>query len=119
MQTNEQPVPQRNLNIKTRKSRRSSVRMIASVRYLTTTVTGRIVDVSPTGIALDLAKPLQAGPGSKVRVECDDIGGLDGTVRWSHNGRIGIEFDPSSNASAKVASYFRFFHKEVKPVLRR
>ena len=79
---------------------------------------GQIVDVSADGIALDLKGPIYAAGGSKVRVECDDIGVLDGFVRWIHNGRIGIEFDRSSNASAQVASYFRFFHKEVRPVLK-
>jgi hypothetical protein len=92
---------------------------MGTISYLAKTVTGRIVDISTSGIALDLQAPIYAAAGSKVRVECDDIGGLNGIIRWIHNGRVGIEFDSSSNASAQVASYFRFFHKEIKPVLKR
>jgi hypothetical protein len=92
---------------------------MGTVRYLTKSVGGRIVDISPIGMALDLQAPLYAAAGSKVRVECDDIGALDGIIRWIHNGRVGIEFDTNSNSAAQVSSYFRFFHKEIKPVLRR
>lgn len=119
MQTkNNQPAPN-NLNIKTRRAKRSHVRLFGTVRYFAKAVKGRIVDVSVDGIALDLSGPISADTGSRVRVECDEIGVLDGIIRWLRNGRVGIEFDPTSNASAKVAAYFRFFHTEVKPVLRR
>jgi hypothetical protein len=107
------------LKIKSRRSQRSRTRMMARVRYLAKATTGRVVDVSTSGIALDLLSPIHAATGSKVRIECDDLGILEGAVRWIHGGRIGIEFDPTSNASAQVASYFRFFHKDIQPVLRR
>ncbi len=108
-----------NLQMKTRRSARSRARLMGTVRYFAKAVAGRVVDISASGIALDLQSPIYAATGSKVRVECDDIGALDGVIRWTHNGRIGIEFDPSSNAAAQVASYFRFFHKDMKPVLKR
>lgn len=108
-----------NLKIKSRGSPRHHARLMGEVRYFTKLATGRVVNISTSGIALDLQSPLYAAAGSKVCVECDDIGLLDGFVRWAHNGRIGIEFDRSSNASAKVASYFRFFHKDIQPVLKR
>ncbi|MFJ6325364.1 MULTISPECIES: PilZ domain-containing protein [unclassified Rhizobium] len=119
MQFSSKSLVQGNLKIKTRGSPRHHARLMGQVRYFTKLVAGRVVDISTSGIALDLQSPLYAAAGSKVRVECDDIGLLDGFVRWAHNGRIGIEFDRSSNASAKVASYFRFFHKDIKPVLKR
>ncbi|AYG58950.1 PilZ domain-containing protein [Rhizobium jaguaris] len=119
MQTISTPHAQGNLKIKTRRSPRKRVRLMGRVRYFAKAVVGRVVDISTGGIALDLQSPIYAAAGSKVRVECDEIGILDGVVRWIHNGRIGIEFDPSSNASAQVASYFRFFHKEIQPVLKR
>ena len=108
-----------NLKMKARVSPRHYARLTGQVRYFTKLVAGRVVNISAHGVALDLQAPLYAAAGSKVRVECDDIGLLDGFVRWAHNGRIGIEFDRSSNASAKVVSYFRFFHKDIKPVLKR
>ncbi|WP_245462448.1 PilZ domain-containing protein [Rhizobium sp. CCGE532] len=119
MQFSSKAPVQGNLKIKSRGSSRHHARLMGQVRYFTKLATGRVVDISTSGIALDLQSPLYAAAGSKVRVECDDIGFLDGFVRWAHNGRIGIEFDRSSNASAKVASYFRFFHKDIKPVLKR
>ncbi|MDL2398464.1 PilZ domain-containing protein [Rhizobium mayense] len=119
MQPISKSLAQSNLNIKTRRSPRKRVRLMGRVRYFAKAVVGRVVDISTGGIALDLVGPIHAAAGSKVRVECDEIGMLDGFVRWSHNGRIGIEFDPSSNASAQVASYFRFFHKDIQPVLKR
>jgi hypothetical protein len=79
----------------------------------------RILDMSLTGTALELARPVGAGSGSRVSIEAGDIGVLHGFVRWSHNGRMGLQFDPNSNSQALVASYFRFFHKEVRPVLAR
>ncbi|MEZ2224224.1 PilZ domain-containing protein [Rhizobium sp. RCC_161_2] len=119
MQPSSKSPVQYNLKIKTRRSQRRRVRLMGQVWYLAKAVTGRVVDLSASGIALDLQAPIHAAAGSKVRVQCDDIGMLDGIVRWVHSGRIGIEFDPSSNASALVASYFRFFHKDIQPVLRR
>ncbi|MDL2406602.1 PilZ domain-containing protein [Rhizobium calliandrae] len=119
MQPISKSLAQSNLKIKTRRSPRKRVRLMGRVRYFAKAVAGRIVDISTDGIALDLLSPIYAAAGSKVRVECDEIGILDGVVRWTHSGRIGIEFDPTSNASAQVASYFRFFHKDIQPVLKR
>ncbi|MBB3453439.1 hypothetical protein FHT86_001695 [Rhizobium sp. BK313] len=119
MQPISKPLTQSNLKIKARRSPRNRTRLMGRVRYFARAVAGRVVDISTSGIALDLQSPIHAAAGSKVRVECDDIGILDGVVRWIHSGRIGIEFDPSSNAAAQVASYFRFFHKDIQPVLKR
>ena len=58
-----------------------------------------------------------AASGSKVRIEAENLGLLEGIIRWKHNGRVGIQFDVNSNARAQVSSYFRFFHKEIRPVL--
>lgn len=110
---------QNNLNMKSRSAVRRHCRLFGRVQYLTRETSGRIVDLSATGIALDLGGPFYGAAGSKVRVECDDLGSLEGTVRWLRNGRIGVEFSRTSNASAQVASYFRFFHKDMQPVLKR
>lgn len=109
----------RNLNIITRKAERKRCRVFGKVRYLNQAVDARIVDLSTTGIALELRTPLHAASGSRIKIEAEDLGTLDGIIRWAHNGRLGVQFDPNSNARAQVASYFRFFHREVKPVLAR
>ncbi|MCR6499249.1 PilZ domain-containing protein [Shinella sp. CPCC 101442] len=98
---------------------RSRVRIFAEVRVMHQTSRARVVDLSSTGMALDLEKPLQAMPGQMVTIESEELGRLSGTVRWYSNGRLGIQYKLSSNALAQINSYFRFFHEEVKPVLRR
>ncbi|WLR93409.1 PilZ domain-containing protein [Shinella zoogloeoides] len=98
---------------------RSNVRIFADVRVMHQTCRGRVVDLSPTGMALDLEKPIQAMPGQLVTIESEELGRLSGTIRWFSNGRLGIQYKLSTNALAQINSYFRFFHEEVRPVLRR
>ncbi len=98
---------------------RSKVRIFAEVRVMHQTSRARVVDLSPTGMAFDLEKPVQAMPGQLVTIESEELGRLSGTVRWYSNGRLGIQYKLSTNALAQINSYFRFFHEEVKPVLRR
>ncbi len=98
---------------------RSRVRIFADVRIMHQKTRGRVVDLSPTGMALDLEKPLQVMSGQTVIVESEELGRLTGTVRWLNNGRLGIQYKLSTNALAQITSYFRFFHEEVRPVLRR
>lgn len=109
---------QSKLNMKVRSVVRRNCRLFGNVKYLNRETLGRVVDLSSAGIALDLSGAFFGAEGSKVRVECQELGALEGTVRWLRNGRVGVEFSKSSNAQALVASYFRFFHKEVQPVLR-
>jgi glutamine amidotransferase PdxT len=109
----------RNLNIITRKAERKHCRIFGKVRYLNKEVDARILDMSVTGVAVEIRSPIQASSGSRVQIVAEDLGVLHGIIRWSHNGRLGIQFDPNSNSQAQVASYFRFFHKEVRPVLTR
>lgn len=109
----------RNLNIITRRAERKYCRIFGKVRYLNNEVDARILNLSITGAAVEIRTPLYAASGSRVQLLAEDLGTLHGIIRWSHNGRLGIQFDPNSNAQAQVASYFRFFHKDVKPVLTR
>lgn len=78
-----------------------------------------MVDVSDTGIAIDLATPITAAAGSKVSVQNDDFGHLDAIVKWVRGGRYGLEFNRDSNSVAKMAAYFRNFHQDYKPVITR
>lgn len=98
---------------------RSKVRIFATVHIMHQSTRGRVVDLSPTGLALDLEKPVQAMKGQAVVLESEELGRLSGTIRWYSNGRLGIEYKLSTNALAQINSYFRFFHEEVRPVLRR
>ena len=107
----------RNLKITARKTDRKNCRVFGHVKYLNSQVDARILNLSPTGAALEMKGPLHAASGSKVRIEAENLGLLEGVIRWKHNGRVGIQFDVNSNARAQISSYFRFFHKEMRPVL--
>jgi hypothetical protein len=107
------------LDMDVRKSPRSRVRMNSKVRHLQQEADGRVINISRTGLALELFSNLHAAAGSSVVIENDDIGMLEGVVRWNYGGRLGIMFKPNSNSLAKIAAYFRNFHQEVRPVLTR
>lgn len=107
-----------NLDMKVRNAVRRKCRLFGNVKYLNRETLGRVVDLSTGGIALDLNGAFFGATGSKVRVECEELGALEGTVRWLRNGRVGVEFSRTSNASALVSSYFRFFHKDINSVIR-
>ncbi len=107
------------LNIDGRKSPRSRCRIDSKIHYFQQQADARVINISRTGLALELATKLTAAAGSQVTIENDDIGHLEGVVRWNYGGRIGIMFRPNSNSIAKIAAYFRHFHQEVRPVLTR
>ena len=102
-----------------RAASRSNVRIFATVNVMHQSTRGRVVDLSENGMALDLEKPVQAISGQLVTIESEELGRLSGTIRWFRNGRLGIQYKLSTNALAQITSYFRFFHEEVRPVLRR
>lgn len=90
--------------------RRSALAVV--VKYLGTETIGRLHDISTAGAAIDLQGPFLGVEGSAIRVECTELCFLEGKVRWLQNGRLGVEFDPSTNAVAKVKAYFKFYHKD-------
>jgi hypothetical protein len=103
-----------NGRMKTRSAERKKTRIMGTVKYFNQAVEGRVTDLSPTGMALDLGgRTLHAADGSPVRIESDELGILEGTVKWRRSGRLGVQFSINSNAVAQVSSYFRFFQREV------
>ncbi|MDQ0457308.1 PilZ domain-containing protein [Rhizobium paknamense] len=110
---------QNNLAMEVRSAPRSRCRLDGAVRYMRQVADCRIVNISRTGMALELYTAFHASTGSMVTIENSEVGLVEGLVRWNRGGRIGIQFRPNSNSSAKVAAYFRNFHQEIKPVLKR
>ncbi|MGF9695302.1 MULTISPECIES: PilZ domain-containing protein [unclassified Rhizobium] len=96
--------------IKARNAERRRTRITGTVRYGLQKTQGRVIDLSAAGLALQLDRPLHAATGSRIRIESEELGLIDGTVQWCQGLRIGVQFDRSSNAWAKVSSYFRFYH---------
>ncbi|CDN53698.1 PilZ domain-containing protein [Neorhizobium galegae bv. officinalis bv. officinalis str. HAMBI 1141] len=103
-----------NGRMKTRSAERKKTRILGTVKYFNQAVEGRVTDLSATGMALDLGgRVFHAADGSQVRVESQEFGILEGTVKWRRSGRLGVQFSINSNAVAQVSSYFRFFHKDA------
>ncbi|SOC35019.1 PilZ domain-containing protein [Rhizobium subbaraonis] len=102
-----------------RASDRSKVRIFATVKVMHETSRARVVDLSASGMALDMEKPIKILPGQIVTIESEELGRLTATVRWYNNGRVGLQYKLNTNSLAQISSYFRFFHEEVKPVMRR
>jgi hypothetical protein len=100
--------------MKTRSTERKKTRILGTVKYFNQSIEGRVTDLSPAGMALDLGgRVFHAADGSPVRVESKELGILEGTVKWRRSGRLGVQFSVNSNALAQVSSYFRFFHRDV------
>ncbi len=108
-----------NFDIATRNAKREDCRIFGTVSYFGQKAKGRIVNLSATGISLELHEALSVPAGGRIALASPELGHIEGTVRWLQNGRVGIEFKLNSNALAQVSSYFRFFHQELKPVLTR
>ena len=95
-----------------RKSVRKRSSLEVMVRVFGMMVPGRLYDISLNGAAIDLGQPFPGATGSAIRLESTAFVFVDGKVRWHRDSRIGIEFDPSSNAVAKIHSYFKYSHKD-------
>ena len=102
-----------------RGAERTKTRIYATVSYVQQSTRARVIDLSATGIALELETPISASVNSQVSVDSDDLGHITGVVQWNHGGRIGLKLSLSTNTLAKISSYFRFFHQEIKPTLTR
>lgn len=102
-----------------RQESRSKCRIFGTVKYLNQTAPGRVIDLSPSGIALQLHEAMQIRTGMSVTVQSPELGHLNGTVRWlDKTGRVGIQLQHTTASLAQVSSYFRFFHEEIRPVLQ-
>ncbi|GEO84851.1 MULTISPECIES: PilZ domain-containing protein [Alphaproteobacteria] len=110
---------QSRLAIEVRKAARSRCRLTGKVRHFNQEAEGRILNISRTGIAIELKGRLHASTGSNVLIQTDDIGLIEGTVRWARNGFLGVQIKQNSNTLAQMSAYFRHFHREVRPVLTR
>ncbi len=106
-----------NMSMQNRGAGRSKTRIYGTVQYFNQTVKGRVVDLSATGMALELEGAFAAAKGSRVKVQSEDLGFIEGTVQWQHANRLGLQLQLSTNTLAQLSSYFRFFHEEVKPTL--
>lgn len=100
--------------VRVRKQRSAERRRSAfpvRIRYMGELTRANLYDISTTGAAFDLVECFKGAVGSRITIESEGLSALEGRIRWLLNGRIGVEFDPSSNSAAKVNAYFKFFHR--------
>lgn len=76
-------------------------------------VEGKILDISKTGLRVEVQQIFIPPVGATIIVRCAQIGAIEGTVRWANGGKIGVSFGLNSNSVAKVMSYFRQVHPEI------
>jgi hypothetical protein len=93
-----------------RAASRSNARMFVKIRNGTRVDGAMVVDISMTGLGAEMHDTSAQKPGHYVEVHSESLGYINGFVRWVGRGKIGIEFDLSSNNSAKVASFFKYFY---------
>lgn len=92
-----------------RKAKRTETKFTAEVSCKGGKSRGFVKDLSPGGICFQLYFDINAKTGQEVTIDSDELGHLTGIVHWYRGDRIGIRLHASSNTSAQVSSYFKYF----------
>lgn len=100
------------LNPDGRRSQRLRCHIRATLEYIGQKLDVRILDISKTGMALQLEGWVEARRGAMVAVRCAELGHIECTVRWYRAGKMGLEFEQTTNTVAQVTAYFRHFHHQ-------
>lgn len=74
----------------------------------------RILDISRTGMAMKLEGWIEAKRGAAVTVHCAELGYIEASVRWYRAGKMGVEFELTTNTVAQITAYFRNFHRDPR-----
>ncbi|SEL71413.1 PilZ domain-containing protein [Xaviernesmea oryzae] len=70
-----------------------------------------LLNLSDSGVCVRLRANIGASQGASVTVDTEAVGVLEGIVQWTRGDLAGLRFDRSSNATAKISSYFRLFRR--------
>ncbi len=92
-----------------RVSTRMQTKITGNVIWKTKSRNGVVVDLSEDGICFQFHSDIGLRTGDEVIIQSDELGFLNGVVRWTRGDRIGIKLQHSSNTVARIASYYRFF----------
>jgi hypothetical protein len=95
-----------------RQTQRIRCRFKGTLDYLSQQIDIRVIDISRTGMALQLEGWIEAKRGSTVTVKTTELGLIEGTVRWYRAGKMGLELEQTSNTVAQISAYFRHFHRD-------
>ena len=100
--------------INARRAKRQDAKFLCSIMATGHLASGRVINLSDTGLCILLSERFAAPPGTKAIVQSPELGRIEATVRWVRDGKVGVEFSLNTNALAQVSSYFRFFDKNDK-----
>ena len=99
----------KNLKMTVRSADRSRVRVDSTVHYMKQIADCRIIDISRKGLAVELYTAFHAAAGSTIMIENDEIGALEGIIRWNRGGRLGIQFRPKQQFNRQSQRLFPQF----------
>lgn len=94
-----------------RDAHRHDTRLAIKVRKHALDYQATVVDISHTGMGVEIGDMVGLKAGDRIEVYSETLGCLDGQVRWVRRNRLGIRFDTNSNNAAKIAAFFKFFHR--------
>ncbi|PYB71417.1 PilZ domain-containing protein [Rhizobium wuzhouense] len=97
-----------------RRAQRIRCHIRATLQFLTQKLDCRIIDISRTGMAVQLHGWIEAKRGSTIILTCPELGHVECSVRWYRAGKMGLEFEQTSNMVAQITAYFRNFHRDPK-----
>ncbi|MFD1744038.1 PilZ domain-containing protein [Rhizobium helianthi] len=100
-----------------RRAERMRCNFRSIVYFMDEIVDASVSDISKTGLCLNLRGWLSAKPGATIQLRCNELGLIEGTIRWYRAGKMGIKLAESSNTQAQVASFFKHYYKPQMPVV--
>lgn len=96
-----------------RREERHRVKLTAEILRKDRRVPGRVIDLSRSGICLTVSPFSEISEGDQVEIYSEELGMLSGKVRWRTTDKIGIALQSSTNTSAKMEAYFKYFSGEL------
>jgi hypothetical protein len=92
-----------------RRAPRHGCRFQAQIRFAGKNFEGQIVDLSATGMRLNVDKRVSVAAGLKVEVVSEELGAVTGFVRWQRPGSFGVGLELSSNTRAKLQAAWKYY----------
>ena len=95
-----------------RRTQRIRCHIRGTLNFMGQKLSMRVLDISRTGMAIHLEGWIEAKRGATVTAHCTELGYIECTVRWYRAGKMGLEFEQTTNAVAQITAYFRNFHRQ-------
>jgi hypothetical protein len=90
-----------------RDNERYRARVFIKIHAVSGKYLGMVDDISKTGISVMMHDTAGLRPHDSIEVHSEKLGAIEGHIRWVQKKYIGVEFERSTNNSAKIAAFFR------------